>query len=198
MLKCVHLNFSPPFTTSLLPARAALPLSPSSSTFRARRCKNLQGLFQLMWFLLHVRLVRFNEGVCPEHIVLYMVHLVGLLFWHGVQRRRLWKVTFINDGDGDFCVCVFSVKMSHLFIKSKLNQPAKHHNSLVNYNRERLIQVCLSLGPLNTMYALLIPWGISDASVPDGNGKCHSWMKWLFMNWHKTPGRNNKHYTFII
>lgn len=30
--------------------------------------------------LLHVRLVRFNEYACPEHIVLYMVRLVGLPF----------------------------------------------------------------------------------------------------------------------
>lgn len=68
--------------------------------------QNLQGLFQLMRFLLDVRLVRFNEGVCPEHIVLYMVHLVGLRFWHWVQRRWLWKVTLINDGNGDvLCAC---------------------------------------------------------------------------------------------
>lgn len=74
--------------------------------------ENLQGLFQLMRFLLHVRLVRFNEGVCPEHIVLYMVHLVGLQFWHWVRRRWLWKVTLINDGNGDECprACALSVE----------------------------------------------------------------------------------------
>lgn len=36
----------------------------------------MHGLFQLAPFLPHVRFVRFNEGVCPEHIVLYMLHLV--------------------------------------------------------------------------------------------------------------------------
>lgn len=91
VLKCIYLNFIIPCMTSLSPAQAALPLLPPSSTCRARRWKNLQGLYQLMWFLLHVRLVRFNEGVCPEHIVLYMVHLVGLPFWHRVQWEVIMK-----------------------------------------------------------------------------------------------------------
>ncbi len=111
-LKCMHLNSIIPRMTSLRTARSALPLSPSSSTFRARRCKNLQGLYQLMWFLLHVRLVRFNEGVCPEHIVLYMVRLVGLPFWHWVLWRWLWKVRIIKNGDDYLYIsaCVFSTK----------------------------------------------------------------------------------------
>lgn len=84
---------------------------------KKRKKKNLQGLFQLMRFLLDVRLVRFNEGVCPEHIVLYMVHLVGLQFWHWVQRRWLWKVTLINDGNGDVCTCACALSVENqLFI----------------------------------------------------------------------------------
>lgn len=84
----------------------------------------------------------------------------------------------------------FQSKMSHLFIKSKLDEDATRLQ-LGKLGQRDGWYICLLLAPLNTMYALLIREGFLTA-VPDGNGKCHSWMKLLYMKWNKTHEEKNK------
>lgn len=84
----------------------------------------------------------------------------------------------------------FQSKMSHLFIKSKLDEDATRLQ-LGKLGQRDGWYICLLLAPLNTMYALLIHEGFLTA-VPDGNGKCHSWMKLLHMKWHKAHEEKNK------
>lgn len=131
----------------------------SSSTCRACRCKTLQGLYQLMWFLLHVRLVRFNEGVCPEHIVLYIVHLAGLLFWHRVQWGWLWKMRFEELGQWfirlHMCLSHFAVWRNPYNYYSLTNYQLFRAYSLVRkYNVARQIGILAGKVACRLLYYL--------------------------------------------